>query len=252
MNRLHLVRNLFIGHFFSLKDIERTENDTWESLGNSFTSSLVINKHPKERWITSQNSDQKKKKKRRRHSNPTFLPAIRILRRDIRRKYGEMMSNVLNSCDRDLCLRFLKAFAIPTFISYYQVFPSELLTYLHCSRKIEGVEEVVEIFCRKCFSAPDIVFHASDNKVCQRLNTPGSRVVANLSVKGTMLYAFVSDRNHAVEDQSEDSFIDQLAQKMIFLQKLNPPLDISLKGSYTLLLDEQHRIIALVINATWS
>lgn len=195
--------------------------------------------------------DQKKRKKRRRHSNPTFLPAIRILRRDIRRKYGEMMSNVLNSCDRDLCLRFLKEFAIPNFTGYYQVFPSELLAYLHCSRKIEGVEEVVEIFCRKCLSAPDIVFHASDNQVCQRLNTPGSRVVASLSVQGTMLYAFVSDRDQAVEDHSMDPFLDQLAKKMIFLRKLNPPLEISLKGSYTLLLDEQHRIVALVINATW-
>ena len=46
------------------------------------------------------------KKRKRRCINPSFMPEIRILRRDIRRRYGEMIVNVANSHDMNLMLQF--------------------------------------------------------------------------------------------------------------------------------------------------
>ncbi len=46
------------------------------------------------------------RKRKRRCINPSFMPEIRILRRDIRRRYGEMIVNVANSHDMNLMLQF--------------------------------------------------------------------------------------------------------------------------------------------------
>lgn len=123
---------------------------------------------------------KKRTRKRRRHANPSFLPAIRILRRDIRRKYSEMMANVLNSCDAALHRCFLQEFAVPHVTDYYQEFPSELLAHFHYPRKVQGIEKQVEVFRRQYLSTLDIIFRLSDVKICQKLNIPGSRIVASM------------------------------------------------------------------------
>ncbi len=70
-----------------------------------------------------------KMSKRRRHrksykrpsNNPVYMPALRILRRDIRRRYCEMMNNVVNSYDSSLILNFFHDFSIPNLqrVLYY-------------------------------------------------------------------------------------------------------------------------------------
>ncbi len=204
------------------------------------------------------NQYKKRTRKRRRHANPSFLPAIRILRRDIRRKYSEMMTNVLNSCDAALHRCFLQEFAVPHVTDYYQEFPSELLAHFHYPRKVQGIEEQVEVFRRQCLSTPDITFRLSDVKICQRLNMPGSRIVASMLVKGTMLYTIISDhyilnadnRPFIEEEQTMFAIENQLS-KTALLKALDNPIELSLKGTLTMYLDENHRFVSIVIDAAW-
>ncbi len=52
---------------------------------------------------------------RRPSTNIPFIPSIRILKRDIRRKYVGMMSNVMNSHDMTLFSSFIDDFCHPNF-----------------------------------------------------------------------------------------------------------------------------------------
>ncbi len=201
---------------------------------------------------------EKRIRKRRLNANPRFLPSIRILRRDIRRKYGEMLTNVLNNCDTALHRCFLQEFAVPHVTDYYQDFPSELLTNCQYPRKVQGIEDMVEVFRRQCLSTPDIIFRLSDVKVCQRLNTPGSRIVASILVKGTMLYNIISDSSLGTVDNTqflEESrsivAIENPLSKTALLKTLDNPIELSLKVMLTVYLDEQNRFVSTIIDATW-
>lgn len=201
---------------------------------------------------------EKRIRRRRLNANPRFLPAIRILRRDIRRKYGEMLTNVLNNCDAALHRCFLQEFAVPHVTDYYQDFPSELLRHCQSPRKVQGIEDQVEVFRRQCLSTPDIIFRLSDVKVCQRLNTPGSRLVASILVKGTVLYNIISDNclttvgnTQFLEENQSIVTVENPLTRTALLKTLENPIDLSLKVILTVYLDEQNRFVSTIIDATW-
>ncbi len=142
---------------------------------------------------------KKRKPTKRTSNNPKFIPAIRILRRDTRRKYGEMLMNVLNCCDLDLHRKFLNEFAVPHLIQHFLVFPPEMLARFHFSRKFHGIEAMIESFRRQYMVTPDITFQLSEVQIYKRLNTPGSRIVAKSYVRGTILYSLIPSKQ-LVED----------------------------------------------------
>ncbi len=55
---------------------------------------------------------------RRPSTNIPFIPSIRILKRDIRRKYVQMISNVMNSHDVSLFSSFIDEFYHPNFLYF--------------------------------------------------------------------------------------------------------------------------------------
>ncbi len=111
------------------------------------------------------------------------MPSLRILRRDIRRKYCEMMNNVMNSYDPSLILNFFQDFSIPNLqrVLYY---PSQTLQFLQQASTISGIEDQVKDFMMSYKLMPDVVFSLTDVKVCKSSNCAGSRVVAKTSVRG--------------------------------------------------------------------
>ncbi len=124
---------------------------------------------------------KKRKSTKRTTNNPKFIPTIRILRRDIRRKYGEMLMNVLNCFDLNLHRKFLHEFAVPNLSQRFSVFPGEMLARLHFPRQFLGMEELIESYRRQYMVTPDITFHLSDAQIYKRLNTAGSRLVVKVS-----------------------------------------------------------------------
>ncbi len=158
---------------------------------------------------------KKRKSTKRTTNNPKFIPTIRILRRDIRRKYGEMLMNVLNCFDLDLHRKFLHEFAVPNLSQRFSVFPPEMLARLHFSRQFLGIEELIESYRRQYMVTPDITFHLSEVQICKRLNTAGSRLVAKVSVRGTILYSLVPCKQDV---DSQTIPIDKISGAPSFLQ----------------------------------
>eukprot|EP01040_Poterioochromonas_malhamensis_P002278 gene2278-2421_t len=118
--------------------------------------------------------------------------------------------------------------------------------------RIEGIDSLVESIGRQYLTVPDIAFQLSDVKVCQRLNTPGSKVVATSMIRGTMLYSIVptqrsiQDNDHELSSEKEDR---SRYEDQVFLEMLDKQLDFCLEGIVTISLDDQHRFISISIEA---
>lgn len=67
-----------------------------------------------------------RKSYKRLSNNPVYMPALRILKRDIRRKYADMMNNVLNSDDRKLIWNFFRDFSTPMIQTVHNTFNDDL------------------------------------------------------------------------------------------------------------------------------
>eukprot|EP01040_Poterioochromonas_malhamensis_P002276 gene2276-2419_t len=111
---------------------------------------------------------------------------------------------------------------------------------------------------RQYLAVPDIVFQLSDVKVCQRLNTPGSKIVATSMVRGTMLYSIVptqrsiQDNDQKLSSEKEDNTMFSRSSKHddhVLLQLLDEQLDYCMEGLVTISLDDQHRFISISIEA---
>mmetsp|Transcript_27941 Transcript_27941/g.30536 ORF Transcript_27941/g.30536 Transcript_27941/m.30536 type:complete len:280 (-) Transcript_27941:76-915(-) len=206
----------------------------------------------------------KKKKKRsstHRTDNPKYIPAIRILRRDIRRKYAEMLTNVLNSYDLDLHRRFLQEFGNPDLIQVFRSYPPDLLEKLSRKPHNVGIDSLIEGISRQYLAIPDIVFQLSDVKVCQRLNTPGSKIVASSMVRGTMLYSIVRTQKYTIQDNNYQQVPSEKEDNSMFatgslkhddhvlLELLEKQIDYCMEGIVTISLDDQHRFVSICIEA---
>lgn len=204
---------------------------------------------------------KKRKSTKRISNNPKFIPAIRILRRDIRRKYGEMLMNVLNCCDLDLHRKFLNEFAVPHLSQHFLVFPPEMLARFHFSPQFQGIEAMIESFRRQYMVTPDITFQLSEVQIYKRLNTPGSRIVAKSYVRGTILYSLIPSEQLVEDVQTRTNVIsvDKISshgrrdisesKKEFFLQALDQQLDYCVDGFLTISLDDQHRFVSVEVTA---
>lgn len=204
---------------------------------------------------------KKRKRRNRTTNNPSFIPAIRIFRRDIRRKYGEMLNNVLNSYDVNLLRRFLQDFAVPHVIQYIKEFPSDLFAQLHNTTKFQGIEAAVEALGRHYFAIPDINFNFSEVKVCQRLDTVGSRVLISSLIKGTLVYGLVpriegtaslpvNEEVALVDSKSLYCFDASQQNDNMLLRLLEQQVDYCLQVFLTISLDEQHRFVSVDVEAS--
>jgi len=199
-----------------------------------------------------------RKSYKRPSNNPVYMPALRILRRDIRRKYCEMMNNVMNSYDASLILNFFQDFSIPNLqrVLYY---PSQTLQFLQQASTISGIEDQVKDFLMSYKLMPDVVFSLTDVKVCKSSNNSGSRIVAKTSVRGTLLYS-VRKRTMITENgdliECDSGIISTTTTTTgegvegiddVILDRLESPLDYEMNGILTLHLDEQHRMVLIEI-----
>lgn len=184
------------------------------------------------------------------------MPALRILRRDIRRKYCEMINNVVNNFDPTLMLQFFRHFSIPN-VKRVLHYPPNTLQTLHQTSIITGIEEQVKDFYMSYKLMPDIIFALTDVKVCKSSNSSGSRVVARTSVRGTLLYSARNktkneENGNLIECDSSTVSITTSAEiyegiDELILSPLETPLDYEMNGIITLHLDDQHRMVLIEI-----
>eukprot|EP01040_Poterioochromonas_malhamensis_P009566 gene9566-10385_t len=76
-------------------------------------------------------------------------------------------------------------------LSAHEEIPEGVEIKLIRMKVIRGQDEFVKFLGMNFTMMPDGVFRLSSVKVCQRLNSPGSRVVLHGSMLGTMLYEVI-------------------------------------------------------------
>lgn len=89
---------------------------------------------------------KKRKSYKRLSINPTFMPALRIFKNDIRRRYIDMITNVINSYDTKLHEKFFLDFALPGATHTYHRFPPEFLALLQHPPHLVGLEQVLHTY----------------------------------------------------------------------------------------------------------
>jgi hypothetical protein len=140
--------------------------------------------------------------------NPAFRPELRILRRDIRRRYGEMFMNVMNSHDIGLFSRFVRHFCIPTCQSWEinstcsadveARTATPLLLAHHMGNSVEIIQRTRVLF----EMVPDLTVRFSNVQVTVATNDKGSKVSADITIIGTHLFNPKDHILHSIKTKS--------------------------------------------------
>ncbi len=232
---------------FSLIDELKKED---ELSGDSLVSPVVQSK------TKIQNRRNSKRHYRKPPFKPSFMPELRILKRDIRRSYPDMLSNVMNSHDVTLFSSFVDKFYRSECIMA-QTFPVGAPACFN-SVEVQGVEILKRLQGMHYIMTPDSVINLSNSQVCKRLYESGSRVVGSFNVKGTVIYIpkvyhgktvdpndpildYDLDHNEFLAYEKSEDFLEQL-------QLAAKPLNLQFMGSYEMILDANHRVERLTIS----
>ncbi len=201
---------------------------------------------------------------------------LRIVKRDIRRRYIEMYNNVINIHDHSLLSRFLNDICTPTCSFSVGLPGTGDIKY-----EWKGIEKVFHHMMQSHLQFPDGVQCLSDGKIHVSLGKPGSRIISSVSFRGTQLYEFClktevekpgqpplnfsSDSSPSFlktedvkgdfienlssgEEKNEEYFVDQT--QSILLSPLDPstllltskPMEIKASGLLTMKLDDTNHI----------
>mmetsp|Transcript_5936 Transcript_5936/g.6533 ORF Transcript_5936/g.6533 Transcript_5936/m.6533 type:complete len:305 (-) Transcript_5936:606-1520(-) len=155
--------------------------------------------------------EKSKFKKKRRCINPKNMPEIRILRNDIRRKYGEMFLNIFNNHDSSLVAQFFDEFRAPqckaSMIAPTTEFIKAINSIALRRKKEEGVyglHDFLSAFSIHCKMAPDTVLRIDECQIRARQGYQGSIIVIKARLSGTR----ISVAHTVNEDLSEDFILE--------------------------------------------
>ncbi len=155
--------------------------------------------------------EKSKFKKKRRCINPKNMPEIRILRNDIRRKYGEMFLNVFNNHDSLLIAQFFDEFRAPQCKASMIAPTTEFIKAinsiaLHRKQEegVHGLDEFLSAFAIHCKMAPDTVLRIDECQIRARQGYQGSIIVIKARLNGTR----ISVAQTVNEDLSEDFILE--------------------------------------------
>jgi len=170
------------------------------SITDSVSKITLQNKRSRKKEESVVDLEEMDRKKPKKQYYIRANPCPRILKRDIRRDYGRMFANVMNSTDLGFVQAFFCQIAYPDCQWHkYKVPELEYVTrpyyaaLANYERKLE-VEEKLSYFIHHThlFSTvfPDFVMKLNEAKIVQKEGVTGSKVVLNTQISGTN--AFVS------------------------------------------------------------
>lgn len=115
-------------------------------------------------------------------------PFPRVLKRDIRRDYGAMLVNVMNSFDGDLTAKFFNQFCVKNCYKL-DLFPEVTKHYnLPGFRHVDGLNKIVYHLLHDLSHIPDSVFRIKGSHIRQRSDIQGSQVCVRVLFQGTKIY----------------------------------------------------------------
>ncbi len=206
------------------------------------------------RITKSQTKPEQIKYYRRPSTNIPFIPSLRILKRDIRRKYVEMISNVINSHDPTLFSSFIDEFYHHNCSSTH-TFPNNAESFFR-PHLLKGKESLKSFHTSTCHLLPDGVVRHSENQICKRLNESGSRIVGKVETTGTMIYlpkqinGMPIDNSYSIRDflpalESPPPVINSSDELVEKFQISTQPMQFIMRANYEIVLDENHRFLSM-------
>ncbi len=207
-------------------------------------SSSEPNRQRTQIMLSSDAEDRPRRKRarvtRRASTNAAYLPFLRILKRDIRRKYADMMNNTFNLYDPELVSKFFTTFAIPDF-RYSDTVTEEIeRKTVFRSAYVQGVQSILRLYVTPAYMLPDLLVRLESVRVCKRSDEPGSRVLSKVSMRGTLLYIPKVPINSVTVD--DEGNVDRSQ-----FQPQSPPKTVHLEGICVMHLDENHHIRVLEV-----
>ena len=165
-----------------LEDIINDESPSSVTDNSSSSDSLEIMKGKK---------PHKRRERRTKSRNPVYMPNLRILRRDIRRRYAEMFLYSVNSHDGALIAKFFAEFSIPNCV-FQTMQLREKVKFMPPSEAppltSTGPHAIIYGLTRNQRVIPDSVFRFKDCQVRVREGYSGSIVQAHLTCQGHRMY----------------------------------------------------------------
>lgn len=185
--------------------------------------------------------------RRRRSIAPNYMPEIRILRRDIRRRYAEMFINVANNHDLTLMERFFEEFCRPDCKVVRVLSPNEqfektmkLLTLKNIDHTVSDLKDMIHAFAFNYEMMPDTIFRLTGCQVRVRQGVSGSVVIAKSRVKGTRL--FIAEETGISSEESSSSSDDASYSSNCSSPVTTPQSPASLSSSSSLTSTSPHNI----------
>ncbi len=150
---------------------------------------------------------RRRRNTRRLSKNPIFMPELRILRRDIRRRYAEMFVNVINSHDLPLLIKFVQEFCRPDcrYIKDYIAEGSELQALREAMDRdmVTDLNGMIEIFAFCFLVMPDSFFTLKESQLRVKQGVRETQIFAKIAVTATRLYSF------EIIDETRESMIEE-------------------------------------------
>jgi hypothetical protein len=150
-----------------------------------------------------------------------------------------MWSNILNNHD---------AFLLTSFLNEFSVSNCEFTSTVMCHSlplipPRVGISEIVDMIAVGQIAMPDSVSLLNNTKIHAVYNQPGSRIIASLRFQGTKLYDIPNDKSLIIKNEGQNQ---QRSPKQLISPVLrDKPIEMSIEGLFTMILDEMNRIKAL-------
>lgn len=183
----------------------------------------------------------KSKKRRKRASTrkpsfrPAYIPELRIIKRDIRRRYSEIMLNVVNSHDVHFLKSYFEMFTSPIVECFDEDAPQSIYDHYRWPKYSRGYQRILEAMTMSYQLFPDAVYYLEDIRISVAMYEHGSRLSAKLKCKRTQVF-------DAQFLTTGDEFNDNEKHPAYELVQLETPVINELEGHFTMWLDEYHRI----------
>jgi hypothetical protein len=151
-----------------------------------------------------------------------------------------MWSNILNNHDSFLLTSFLNEFSVSNceFTSTIMSHPLPLIP------PRVGVSEIVDMIVVGQVAMPDSISLLHNTKIHAVYNQPGSRIIASLRFQGTKLYDIAKSGECSLETKNEELVQQQAPKQLVSPVLREKPVEMSIEGLFTMVLDEMNRIKA--------
>lgn len=200
------------------------------------------------------------KKKRTRKKKAPAVPALKMVKNDIRRSYPNLLINVMNSCDFSLLYGLLDTFFVPDFVqNLYCTYQEGYDGISNHELTLNGLFGVAHHWFTSFLLFPD----AAATLLNTEINVHAGKIVASMSFTASIVYDqaqairtlcdnsnrdIATQRASALNDDSKSTIkalLDSICGTINALTPMLQPKAVEAKGTITLHTNEEKQITSI-------